>query len=557
MSVQGPSPPVALSERIPLLALAVVTLLVAGVVLWLFEPSKINPDTIQLIDTARQLVNGHGLSSSIVYYEEQLAFGSVPAPMTVWPPGFPWLLAVGMSVGFSPESTALALCLTAHLGVAFLIYFGLRRAETSASIAATAGCVWLLHPTGLSLTISCFAEPIFIAFMLASCLALIEALGDSPRWRLWLFISGACAAGAVLIRYNGVLWPAAAGLWLTFRAWRRSSWRTFGIAVAFGVLPALTTLGLLWRNVLLSGHLSGGQFEYGGAAGVVEAMRRFYWGTDLLFGSLLTAQPIVLTLVFCVLGVELVQAVRKGGLMEPRNLLLGFALASGAVLAVFLFANALRSSIVFVDYRYWIPAIPFLLIVVSAVADRALTKLQASQNARARLWPSVVALSTGTLIISISVALAGNWPLTQPHRATAVVRRALTEHLPDGRTLGAMLTASSDAPRLLLSNEERRLGFATGIPVVGLPIARYTQNVWDTHSVAALIRKFGISHVLFFPTTYQEEYSIPFYGDLQGGRPPDWLTLRFRGELVELYEVVPQKLAQQDDNAPPRAHVER
>jgi hypothetical protein len=75
--------------------------------------------------------------------------------------------------------------------------------------------------------------------------------------------------------------------------------------------------------------------------------------------------------------------------------------------------------------------------------------------------------------------------------------------------------------------------------------------------VAALIRKFGITHVLFFPTTYQEEYSIPFYGDLQEGRLPEWLTIRFRGELFELYEVVPQKLAQQDDNAPAHATAER
>src|SRR6185503_5659620 len=94
------------AERIALSSLTGVALLIAIVVVWLFEPAKINPDTMQLIDTARHLVNGQGLSSGIVYYDAQRAFWQVPAPMIIWPPGFPWLLAAGMSVGLTAEATA-------------------------------------------------------------------------------------------------------------------------------------------------------------------------------------------------------------------------------------------------------------------------------------------------------------------------------------------------------------------------------------------------------------------------------------------------------------------
>lgn len=529
------------AERIALSLLSAAALLTVVAVVWLFEPAKINPDTMQLIDTARHLVSGEGLTSGIVYYDAQRAFGQVPAPMIIWPPGFPWLLAAGMSLGFSAEWTALALSLAAHLGTAYCIYFALRRAGASTGIAALAGCVWLAQPTALSLTISCFAESLYTVFTLASCLALIEAVRDSSRWRAWLFASGAFASFAILMRYNGVLWPAAAGLCLALMAIRQRSWRPIGIGIGFGALPAVTTLALFWRNLSLSGHLSGGQFEYGGSAGVIEVVRRFYWGTDLLFGSLLTSQPLAFCAVFGVLALALVQMIRMLRLSEGRGLLVGLSLVSTAVLGVFLFANALRSSIVFVDYRYWMPAMPLLLILFALPADGAIARLRSAVAGRARLWPAAVAVAASALVVSSAVALAQGWPLTQPHPATAVVRQALTERLADGRSLEALLT-SADAPHLLLSNEERRLGFAMHVPVVGLPIARYTQHVWTSDSVAAVIRQFGVSHVLFFPGTYEAEFKNPFYVDLREGRVPDWLTVSYQGQQVVLYEVVQPKL---------------
>jgi len=181
MSTSPDLPSAAGAERIALLLLTVASMLTAVAVVWLFDPLKINPDTMQLIDTARHLVAGQGLSSGIVYYDAQRAFEVVPAPMIIWPPGFPWLLAAGMSVGLTAEATALASCLIAHIATTFLIYFGLRRVGASAAIAALVGGVWLAHPTALSLTISCFAEPIYTALTLASWLALIRALSTPPH----------------------------------------------------------------------------------------------------------------------------------------------------------------------------------------------------------------------------------------------------------------------------------------------------------------------------------------------------------------------------------------
>jgi len=345
------------------------------------------------------------------------------------------------------------------------------------------------------------------------------------------------------MRYTGVLWPAAAGLWLAFLAVRQRSWRPIGLAIAFGALPAFTTLALFWRNYTLNGELSGGQFDYGGSAAVGEVLRRFYWGTDLLFGSSLTSQPLLLGAVFGVLGVAIVLLALTLRSSEPRGLLVGLSLTKTIFLGVFLFLNALRSSIVFVDYRYWMPVMPFVLMVIGLAADSAVSKLRVAAAARTKLWPGAVTLSAAALAISIFIALGKAWPLTQPHPASVVITQALTEKLEDGRTLATVLGGSADSPHLLLSNEERRLGYIAHVAVVGLPIARYTQHVWTSDSVGAVVSKFGISHVLFFPSTYEAEFKNPFYEDLRDGRMPDWLTVRYRGERFVLYEVARQKLA--------------
>lgn len=530
------------AQRWPLLLLSLAALVVGLAMVWLFDPAKINPDTLQLIDTARYLRSGEGLTSGIVYYDAQLAFGRVPAPMTIWPPGFPSLLAAGMSIGMSGEATAYALCLVAHLAATFLLYFGLRRVAVSPAIAALSGFVWLVHPTALNLAIVSFAEPIYTLFTLASCIALVEAVRESPRWRAWLAAAGVSAAFAVLMRYNGVLWPTAAGMCLALLAWRQRSWRPIGIAVAFGALAAATTLALFWRNFALSGYVSGGQFEYGGAAGIGEVARRFYWETDLLFGAMLTTQPLVFAIAFGVLMAAVIGTVRSARLHEPRAFILALCLVNGAVVATFLLYNAVRSSIVFVDYRYWLPVIPFLLIVVAIVADAAVVKLRGGVAGRSRLWPAMVVLSAGALAVSTAVAFAPAWPFAQPHPATAIIRKALQERLADGRTLGTALAGPADAPHLLLSNEERRLGSAMHLAVVGLPIARYTQHVWTSDTVASLVRKFGVSQVLFFPGTYDDEFGIQFYRDLEEGRVPPWLAVRFQGEGAVLYDVVVSEL---------------
>lgn len=534
------------TDRYSAAALAAAALLLGVALALRFDVTLILPDTIQLMDAARHLLAGDGYSSSIIYYESQHQFASVPAPLTVWPPGFSLLLAAAMALGLSAPIAAFALSLLAHFAVTGFIYVGLRRVDVSPWVALVAALAWLLHPSVCTMVLASTSEPIFTGFTMASCILLAEAWRRA-RAGAWLIAAGACAAFAILMRYNGVLWPAAAGLWLASAAIKQRSWQPLGRAVVFGALPALTTIGLFWRNWALTGRLSGGQFEFGGAGGLGAALRSIYWESHLLFGKLMTVDGLVLVPVLAVLVGALVMTGRRLSFGQPRAVLFGLAIANFVVVAAFQLANGVLTSMVFVEYRYWIPALPFLFLCVGLVADDALTRLRASPGWTAASVPALVAvIGAAILAVSLVADLARRWPaLAHVHPATRTIEQALAERVPDGRTVREVLTLAGD-PEPLLANFEHRLARTTGRAVIGLTDARYTGRVWTDAETAQLVKVRGIREVIFFPTAFDPALAMnanaPFFRELYDGHPPDWLTPRYISRTVQLYDVAPSKL---------------
>jgi 4-amino-4-deoxy-L-arabinose transferase-like glycosyltransferase len=543
----APSCKTFMPQRIDRIAAGLVMgamLLTAAVLISLYDPRLINPDTIQLVDAARHLLAGDGFSTSIILYESQLQFSHVPAPLTVWPPGLSWLVLLPMKLGMSGEAAAFVLCVIGHLVTTWLI-FVLARRFAGPWIAAIAAIAWLLHAIALMMVLALYAEPIFIAFTLASYFALIEA-GKEEGWSMrWLLLAGAAAACSILMRYSGVLWPAAAGLWLLWAAVRGRSWQPIRAAFIFGALPALTTIALFLRNFLLTGRFSGGQFEYGGPAGVLVVARHLLWDSNMILGKVLRMSPIMFALVVATLIVAIVLAARKLRASEPRDAATGLAISSIVVLVAFLVGNAIKSSLVFVDYRYWLPALPFLAILLSSVAHDAVVAMPARASLGKTTWPAAVLASCAILTISVLAALPERWPIRTAHPTVAVVEQALAQRMPDGRTVREALT-SGDVRKPLLAHLEQRFYAQTGRAVVGLIDANYTKRVWTRDEVKQLVQQYGIEQVVFFPSAFRpalvESSNQQFWNELLGGHVPLWLKPHYVSERIVLYDVVAPEL---------------
>lgn len=524
-------------------------LLAAAILISLYDRGLINPDTIQLLDAARHLLAGDGYSNSIIFYEVQLQFARVPAPLTVWPPGLSWLVLLPMKLGLSGELAAFLLCALSHLATTWLVFV---MAERLAGpwIAAIAAIAWLFHSIELLMVLALYAEPIFIAFMVASYVALIEANKERGWSTRWLLASGAAAACSILMRYSGVLWPAAAGLCLLLVAIRSRSWQPIRAAFIFGALPALTTAVLFLRNFLLTDRFSGGQFEYGGSGGVAVVMRHLLWDSNLVLGKLLRVSPLVFTVVIVTLVLATILIARRSRTGEPRHVAVGLAISNIVVLVAFLVGNAIESSLVFVDYRYWLPGLPFLAILLAPVARDAVVAIRARVSMSGAIWPATIVASCTLVAISVLAALPERWPIRTAHPSVAVVEQALAEHVHDGRTLRETLTAPEDARKPLLASLEHRLSAQTGRPVVGLIDARYTRRLWTSGEVKQLVAQYGIEQVLFFPQGFarrrSENRNQHFWNELLAGHVPPWLKQRYVSSRVMLYDVVPAQLREHE-----------
>jgi hypothetical protein len=121
---------------------------------WPFE------DTANYLSVARSVINGDGLQTDLIYYPEQASFRSLPAPQTVFPPGYSLAVAAVTQIGdLTVERSSQILCLTGYacsapLLMCLAIFCGLRR--TTAAIIVG---VWLLTTSFWVYTCSITSEP--------------------------------------------------------------------------------------------------------------------------------------------------------------------------------------------------------------------------------------------------------------------------------------------------------------------------------------------------------------------------------------------------------------
>ncbi|MBI4342284.1 MAG: phospholipid carrier-dependent glycosyltransferase, partial [Candidatus Omnitrophica bacterium] len=213
--------------------------------------SGITDDGASYIEAARSLQAGRGLTV-------RPHNGLEPAlwqPLTIWPPGYPLLLAVAQAAGLSePASWAAVSVGSMALAVVLLVWIISRFFTPLVTLAVVLTVV--LMPAFLSASLVVMSDPPYLVAATAS-IACLLAWAQRPRqpWR-WLAAAGLLAGLAWGIRYVAVaLWTATAAwllahfLWMPWRQVLRS-----GLAWAAGLL--LGAGPFILRNILLTGEMT-------------------------------------------------------------------------------------------------------------------------------------------------------------------------------------------------------------------------------------------------------------------------------------------------------------
>lgn len=509
-----------------------------------FDGARLANDTAQYFSVADNLRAGRGLATSIIYYEEHYALGTVPAPQTVFPPGYPVAIALAAASGLATATAAFVVNLLSWVASIWLLFsIALARGH---SPSRALGCAVAFACLALPwvYTHEMLSEPLFIALTLAGtrCLA---GSRRQPAYGSFL-LAGVAAAAAITVRYAGVFFAAAVAVVLAVELVRRRSLQTLIHGVAFAVPVAVTTLTLFWRNARLVGDFRGGN-----AHEVVKPIG------DVLYTALKSAAALVgvgrrlgpaeLAALIALALVALLMWRARGRVSLARDALAAAMRDRAALLtavyplvsiAALLYLE--RVSSIGLDERMLVPLVPFAFLFTLEAARGVNVGVRAPRRL-ARTTVAVVALAY--LAGQAHVAHAA---FERPPRAAAIAS-ALAEPLGE-TTVGDWLRARASVGHPVLGNEPQLLGALLDRPVVGLTPPRYSPRSWTSSAMRELIRTYGVGYVVLFPQRLADGVGdrVPVLAGLAAGRVPPWLSPVHVSDVVRVYRVPPSVASVKD-----------
>src|SRR5256884_103182 len=260
----------------------------------LYDRSCISIDGAFYVSAAQNLASGHGFATSIIWNEEQYRAGGMPAPQTVFPPGYPLLIAVVSRLGVDPPYAAFLVALLAFGAIPLVIYDILRAAGHPPLRAFAVSAVWLGAPFAWFNVLSCMSEMLFTLLTLLSLRCVMQSDRDPGRRDLWLAAAGTVAGLAFTVRYQGVYYLISLGLFFLLRVTRARDRQSVRALMLVAGPASVFVVALFVRNHLLIGKLVTLIPE---DRSLLDVLRTFAWGLGELLGftrsGLLDGLPLV------------------------------------------------------------------------------------------------------------------------------------------------------------------------------------------------------------------------------------------------------------------------
>jgi hypothetical protein len=515
-----------------------------AIVWWNRDPAMINADTAQLVTATQNLLDGRGYSTSALYYEEQHALGNPPVPLTLWPPGFTGVMVPFVAIGMSGLDAAFVV---AAFGFILTVLFTYKVAITVGlgtlpALFASCGLA-LLAQFGI-LVVNAVSEPLYIAATVASAFFLVGA-GASTQTLKQFWLAGAFAGLAMLFRYAGVAWIAAALMSILLLHWRDGLKPLVGRLYAFGALPCAVVVGLFARNLLLVGSVTGGP-TVGGDVGVREAVQGIYWTMLRLFGAFDNAgEPIAavalgLLTVYAALRAMVIASGRPDRLGQDVSARAadGFVVLSvayGAMTVLMLGYLSFKMYAGLAQERYLVPLAPFGWILGALLIQRSGRLAVHSGAPLRRVWalvPWVIALGYGVGQLQVA---ANEWAVRKGHPQVFEARDVWGEFI-DGEPVARYLKRRVTFQEPLLTADGQMLAAFLEIPVIGMPERRYSRKNWNEQEVRDLMRGMGACLLMVYPAWHRLKRDDSFFlVELSKGTRPDWLLFVHGSPRMQIY----------------------
>jgi 4-amino-4-deoxy-L-arabinose transferase-like glycosyltransferase len=542
------------SKHVPdWLLMASIALIMMAAAAWRLHGAwwpSIGNDGYQYLSVASNAKAGHIGYTSLVHFDAERRFGTIPAPMVTFPSGFPLLVAAVGELGLDLRQAALSLNLLAELGVVLCLFWAGRRLQWSDwACCLLSGC-YALNTAALSAATAVMTEPVSTLLITAGvCLLLVDADEMARRgsttglpWRR-VIGAGLLIGLAYYVRYAALF--ILVGLFAaTAWAWWRQGWRVSArLAVSAMVAGTLMGLGLL-RNTLLVGNWRGGNEKhvFNPIAGVLtESLRAV---DELALGLRGTGAPTWLhATFFAVLLVGAaawlwhVVAARAPAL--PTTSKRSAAAVELAVIIAGVYAACMFYAGVFsvISYgaRMFLPILPVLYWIVAHLMCSAWLAPGSIGRRPMAVWMGG--------LIALHLAAQGLALATPLSRAKnmAYEQMALSD-VSHGETASTVIHQLIGPNQAMLSNTGQALGQVLQVPTVSMVSTEYSNRPWDEALVREVIQRFHITAIVVKRPAPDEADNLdvvpsPMVKAWANLQHPDWMTPRWTSERLIVYAV--------------------
>lgn len=528
------------SLRLEPVAWCILAVLSAIIPLTVQKRPNLFPDSFQYLTAAKNLHSTGRMATSLVHFDTERSHGTIPAPLTWFPPGYPLAIAAISRLGCDYETAALLTSVASFVFVAWALWHLVRIIDPSRWAARAAVLCWIVSSQALFYSVSAMSEAVFTALGLASLLFLVstEEMSNSVHvWMCWLG-SAAMAGLSYWVRYAGILWVL--GCFVFFMAQI-----VYGNNGKRSRRPAITAVALLFslvaplmiRNMMLVGDWRGGNNTPAamplGKFVVDSAKLAFHLVLgDAPIGQLaLPAMVIAIGVIgVCIVARRFFRANFSWRLLLAKQeiVLAAFLLYSGGIAGI-----ALRSVI---DYgpRMFVPVLPHLIVLATCFVAFALRRSQGGSYPR---WVQL------TIVLCLLLGYtAGNFvsrALPEPDTFEKT-EEALLQHDRTGHSIKERLASELKPTEVIAATDGQAAGYVLAHPTLSLVGRPYDLTPWSEPVLHKQIDRFGARHLLVFRNTafdpvIRESRFLGALAACQTAAP--WLQLVNENQSVCVYRV--------------------
>lgn len=523
--------------RVLLPIVFLVALALVNVFIWaIWDESFISHDGIQYLSTAANLVNGRGLSTGSLLYTGHYQ-SVLPAPQTIWPPGFSLLIGLLSSAGMETLTAALAIELIAHSGSAVCIFFILLRCGIGATfaVALAAGFMFLVLPWKYATQL--LSDPL-MNFLMLAILAIVptfDTVEASDKKTIFLcLICAVFCAGLLITRYSAFLFVASTILVAMFasgsmpffrtKAARNKSVGNFSLIAILISLPVVTFAVVMYRNNRLTGTLlpNNGINE---PLSLTQTIKKFYDAITGFLGidnavlpDLLNSAISILILLFTiVLIIYSLYLLRKPSITHRSTSVHRYR---SKITAIVLLHTLLF--IAYFTYKSITPGFPELLpryllqiaggfyVLIGMLAASAWQKTTLSGSPRNANW--LIFLLT-LIFFLVQIGQINAWAqfnrIAPRHQ---MVSSILESEVSEGRSLAALIQEcyrEDPISNSLWSNEGQLLHLYTDVTTLTLPEKNRFLPEYDKYLIAKHIETYNVKMLALIESEYRKDNIHP------------------------------------------------